>query len=98
MRSLKEYGYVLNGVRLTPGKYYVLEFLSRTYLKEYLFEFDCAIKGDEKVYIKHRGNWVVDFDFNKVRVCNGIENLVTLPCGEDIKIKKYRKEIDWDNV
>jgi len=95
MRSLKESYVIVEGCKLIPGKMYVLEFLNRNHSKEYIFEFDSVemFGGDTRIY--HRNKWICD---NEVYGCSGVECLVTLPCGEDIKLSRYRKVIDWDNI
>lgn len=97
MRSLKESYVIVEGCKLIPGKMYVLEFLNRIHSKEYIFECDAVeMFGGGDVRIFHRNKWICDGD---IHVCNrSSECLVTLPCGEDIKLSRYRKHIDWDNI
>jgi hypothetical protein len=46
--------------------------------------------------IYHRNKWICD---GVIEVCHSTsEGLVTLPCGDDIKLSRYRKNIDWDNI
>jgi hypothetical protein len=92
MRSLKESFIEVMGCKLYPGKMYLLEFLNRNQFKEYIFEFD-SVDGFD---IYHRNKWICD---GVIEVCHSTsECLVTLPCGEDIKLSRYRKNIDWDNI
>ena len=91
MRSLKSYGFLFQGVRMLPGKLYVLEFPNRSFSKEYLFEF----AGANDKHIMHRGKWVVDFDWDNVQSCDTIECLVTFRDSEPMIIKKYRGEVNW---
>jgi hypothetical protein len=95
MRSLKEGFINIEGYKMIPGKLYILEFINRVCNREYIFEFDSVSKNGNSTTINHRGKWICE---NEVYVCHGVENLVTLPCGEDIKLSKYRKVIDWDNI
>jgi hypothetical protein len=96
MRSLKESFIEVMGCKLYPGKMYLLEFLNRNHSKEYIFECDAVemFGGDTRIY--HRNKWICD---GVIEVCHSTsEGLVTLPCGEDIKLSRYRKVIDWDNI
>jgi hypothetical protein len=100
MRSLKECWVIVEGCKMVPDKIYVLKYLNRNHYKEYIFEFDsvCMFDGCTRIY--HRNKWICDGD---IHVCNStfvefVECLVTLPCGEDIKLSRYRKNIDWDNI
>jgi len=97
MRSLKESFIEVMGCKLYPGKMYLLEFLNRNHSKEYIFEFDSVEVWDNLTRIYHRNKWICD---GVIEVCHSTsECLVTLPsCGEDIKLSRYRKVIDWDNI
>lgn len=95
MRSIKDRYIEVMGCKLYPGKMYLLEFLNRDSNIEYIFEFDSVEVGDNLTRIYHRNKWICD---NEVYGCSGVECLVTLPCGEDIKLSRYRKVIDWDNI
>jgi hypothetical protein len=96
MRSIKESFIEVMGCKLYPGKMYLLEFLNRNHSKEYIFEFDSVEVGDNLTRIYHRNKWICD---GVIEVCHSSsEVLVTLPCGEDIKLSRYRKVIDWDNI
>lgn len=106
MRSIKDRYIEVMGCKLYPGKMYLLEFLNRVSNIEYIFEFDSVefdsvemLSGIDnlRIYqrICHRNKWICD---NEVYECSGVECLVTLPCGEDIKLSRYRKVIDWDNI
>ena len=98
MRGLKESYVIVEGCKLIPGKMYVLEFLNRIHSKEYIFEFDSVDiwnDGGKFFRINHRNNWISN---GMVHICRHVNGLVTLPCGEDIKLSRYRKHIDWDNI
>ena len=97
MRSIKDRYIEVMGCKLYPGKMYLLEFLNRDSNIEYIFEFDSVelLSGVDNLRICHRNTWICD---NEVYECSGSECLVTLPCGEDIKLSRYRKVIDWDNI
>lgn len=96
MRKIKESYEFVEGCKLIPGMMYVLEFLNRNHSKEYIFEFDSVDRFDDNIRIYHRNKWICDGDIHVCRMDS--ECLVTLPCGEDIKISRYRKNIDWDNI
>jgi hypothetical protein len=97
MRSIKDRYIEVMGCKLYPGKMYLLEFLNRDSNIEYIFEFDSVelLSVVDNLRIYHRNTWICD---NEVYECSGVECLVTLPCGEDIKLSRYRKVIDWDNI
>lgn len=97
MRSIKDRYIEVMGCKLYPGKMYLLEFLNRVSNIEYIFEFDSVelLSGVDNLRIYHKNKWICD---NEVYECSGVECLVTLPCGEDIKLSRYRKVIDWDNI
>jgi hypothetical protein len=97
MRSLKKESNIGLGCNLTPGKIYILESINRCEFKEYIFEFDSIVSGyDGSITINQRNKWVCD---GVVHVCNGNwEGLISLPCGEEIKLRRYRKTINWDEI
>lgn len=95
MRSIKDIGIEIDGYRLYPGSIYLLKFLNRDYRSEYIFEFDSVIRYGDSLRIYHRNKW---FSEGIVNVCNAPEALVTLPSCEDLRISRYNKVIDWDNI
>lgn len=95
MRSIKEYSVIVDGFRFVPGGLYVLEFPNRVDFRRFIFEFDSVGRDGERVRIMHRNKWTRD---GKVRVCNGVECLVTLPDCEELEFSKCKEIIDWDNL
>lgn len=93
MRSIKEYSVIVDGFRFVPGALYVLEFPNRVDFRRFIFEFDSVGRDGERVRIMHRNKWTRD---GKVRVCNGVECLVTLPDSEELEFSKCKEIVDWD--
>lgn len=88
MRSIKNSYVDVLGCKLYSGRYYLLEFPCREEYREYIFEFDSvSYYGDGRITIYHRGKWIGNGDIFE---CNGVEGMVTIPCGEDIKLRRYR--------
>ena len=98
MRSLKKDWVIVEGCKMIPGRMYLLEFPNRIEWSEYIFEFDSVDiwnDGGKFFRINHRNKWISN---GMVHICRHVNGLVTLPCGEDIKLSRYRKHIDWDNI
>ena len=95
MRSIKEYFVIVDGFRFVPGGLYVLEFPERVNFKRFIFEFDSVERDGDRVRIMHRNKWACD---GEVRVCNGVECLVSVPYDEKLEFSKCKEIVDWDDL
>ena len=89
MRSIKNLSVKVLNINLKKGNYYILEFPNRTTYKTYIFEFAGISPSYEGITIMHRNKYIVDSNFDNIIVVNGNKAMVTIPCGENIRLKKY---------
>lgn len=95
MRSLKEYFVNVDGFNFLPGGIYILDFPGRIICCRYIFEFDSICDWNNQKHIYHRNKWWCD---GVLHECNGVETLVTVPSSEEIRFRKYKGDINWDEL